>query len=353
MILKNQTVRPILDNRVNFPVCLAPMVGLTHVAFRLALRRYLPEGAFTIWPTEMLSSRRLPNEQMNQSLETKRADSETGLVPQILGNEENQIARSVKKLEDWGAEGIDINMGCPVAKALRHNYGVSLMGDVNYAREIVAMTVRNTGLPVAVKLRAGIQNDPKFLIEFVQGLENAGASWLCLHPRLAAQKRRGYADWSQIKLIRDNLRIPVIGNGDVQTTEDVNQMLNETSCDMVMIGRALTARPWLLWQVGRQLGFSDPEAMRGRLLPQNPEDEGAEFGRHLLFLLEQFRIYIPEPLGVRKFMFYLTNSHPWLEFGHSLHANCSRAATYNELYASIEIFFKTPQSMSARTDLRY
>lgn len=345
--------RPILDNRVNFPICLAPMVGLTHVAFRLAVRRYLPKGAFTIWPTEMLSSRRLPNEKMHLSVETKRADCETGLVPQILGNDENEIACSVKKLQDWGAEGIDINMGCPVAKALRHNYGVSLMGDQNYARQVVEMTVRHTSLPVAVKLRAGIQNDTKFLIDFVQGLESAGASWLCLHPRLAGQKRRGYADWSQIGLIRENLKIPVIGNGDVQTSGDVFRMLAETNCDMVMIGRALTARPWLLWQVGRKLGFADPENMDGVSLPESQEEEGAEFGRHLLFLLEQFQVYIPEPLGLRKFMFYLNNSHPWLEFGHTLNAYCSRASCYADLRVTIDNFFKSPQNMSERTDLRY
>jgi nifR3 family TIM-barrel protein len=345
--------RPILDNRVNFPICLAPMVGLTHVAFRLAVRRYLPKDAFTIWPTEMLSSRRLPHEQMNLSVETKRADCETGLVPQILGNDENEIARSLKKLKDWGAEGIDINMGCPVAKALRHNYGVSLMGDQKYARQVVEMTVRNTHLPVAVKLRAGIQNDSQFLIDFVQGLESAGASWLCLHPRLASQKRRGFADWSQISMIREKLKIPVIGNGDVQTSDDAFRMLTDTHCDMVMIGRALTARPWLLWQVGRQLGFADPEGFENRTLPQSPEEEGAEYGRHLLFLLEQFQIYIPQPLGLRKFMFYLTNSHPWLEFGHALHAKCSRAANYADLKTTIENFFVSPQCMSSRTDLRY
>jgi hypothetical protein len=109
----------------------------------------------------------------------------------------------------------------------------------------------------------------------------------------------------------------------------------------------------LLWQVGRQLGFADPEALEGCSLPQNGEEEGAEYGRHLLFLLTQFKIYIPEPLGLRKFMFYLTNSHPWLEFGHALLAGCSRASSYADLKSTIEIFFTAPQSMSARTDLRY
>lgn len=345
--------RPILNGKVNFPICLAPMVGLTHVAFRLALRRYLPKNAFTIWPTEMLSSRRLPNEQMHLSVETKRSELETGLVPQILGNQELEISKSVQKLRDWGAEGIDINMGCPVAKALKHNYGVALMGDPDYAKQIVEMTVRHTDLPVAVKLRAGIQNDSQFLLDFVNGIESAGASWLCLHPRLAGQKRRGFADWSQIRLVRENVQIPVIGNGDVQTAEDSFRMLKETGCDMVMVGRALTARPWLLWQVGEKLGFEAPVGFEKRSPPKTIYEEGAEFGRHLLYLLEQFQIYLPEPLGLRKFMFYLTNSHPWLEFGHSLQAQCSNAHNYEQLKIIIENFFETEQAMHSRTDLRY
>src|SRR4051794_21153033 len=114
--------RPVLN--ANFPVCLAPMVGLSHLALRRLVRQYLPEGASTIWPTEMLNSRRLPLEAVGLTPETLRDPDETGLVPQILGNDETAIAQSVKRLREWGAEGIDINMGCPVQKALKHNYGV-------------------------------------------------------------------------------------------------------------------------------------------------------------------------------------------------------------------------------------
>src|SRR5437868_3816046 len=150
--------KPILNSEVNFPLCLAPMVGLSHVALRLAVREYMPVGAKTIRPTEMLNSHRLPNEDFKTTPETLRAAHETELVPQILGNEEGPIGDSVKKLiHEWGAEGIDINMGCPVQKALKHNYGVALMGDPDYAARIVEMTVKNSTVPVSVKLRAAPQ----------------------------------------------------------------------------------------------------------------------------------------------------------------------------------------------------
>ncbi|UXR65007.1 tRNA-dihydrouridine synthase family protein [Bdellovibrio bacteriovorus] len=146
--------RPVLGGKVNFPLCLAPMVGLTHVALREVMREYLPSDAYTIWPTEMLNSRRVPGENLETTPETMRSPDENGLVPQILGNEEGPIAESVKRLIEWGAEAIDINMGCPVQKALKHNYGVALMGDPTYAAEVVRMTVKNSTVPVSVKLRA-------------------------------------------------------------------------------------------------------------------------------------------------------------------------------------------------------
>ncbi len=344
--------RPILNGQVNFPVCLAPMVGLSHVGLRLLVRDYLPKGAFTIWPTEMLNSRRLPHQIVGQTPETFKCETEVGLVPQILGNEAEPIRKSVLKLKEWGVSGIDINMGCPVNKALKHNYGVALMGDAGYAAEVVSMAVESSSLPVSVKMRAGLQSDETFLLKFVEGLESAGASWICLHPRLAEQKRRGSADWSQISLVRQKIKIPVIGNGDVQTSADVRAMLDQTGCDMVMIGRALAARPWLLWQVGEELGWPAPEGKFGSA-PRSPEEEGAEMGRSLLRLIDFMEIYFALNLGLRKFQFYLRTTHSWLMFGHALHAKSMRAQSYDDLRGLTREFFSQPQSMTEKTDLRY
>ncbi len=344
--------RPILNNEVNFPICLAPMVGLTHVAFRLLVREYLPQGARTIWPTEMLNSRRLPNENLMTTPETLRSAIETQLVPQILGNEESYIRDSVRRLEEWGASGIDINMGCPVRKALQHNYGVALMGDANYARDVVAMTVRNTKLPVSVKLRAGPQGDKQFLFDFVRGLEEEGAAWLCLHPRTAEQKRRGRADWSQISEVRAKISIGLIGNGDVQTAEDAQRMLLETGADMVMVGRALTARPWLLWQLGEQWGWPAPSGREGEFAPRSPEEEGREFGRALLRLVDFMEQYFQEPLGLRKLKFFVRTSGCWLMFGQQLYSLVSLAQTYEQARENISRFFSQPQAMCSQTELR-
>jgi tRNA-dihydrouridine synthase len=356
--------RPILDGKVNFPVCLAPMVGLSHVALRLVIRDYLPAGALTIWPTEMLNSRRLPHEDLRRTPEAMRGPSEQGLVPQILGNEENFIAASVKKLTEWGAEGIDINMGCPVQKALRHNYGVALMGDADYAAEVVAMTVRHSTVPVSVKLRAGKQSDFDYLLNFVRGLRRSGASWICLHPRTAEQKRRGSADWEQIARLRSQVDFPVIGNGDVQTANDVFSMLEQTDCDLVMAGRALAARPWLLWQVGERLGLSAPafaeeknlgvvsEGSGHRRAPQTPLEEGAEYGKCLLALITRAREYFGEDLALRKVRFHVRMTSVWLHFGQALISVTTKAKTLDEVEKGVLAFFEGAIEMAPETDLR-
>lgn len=345
--------RPILNGKVNFPLCLAPMVGLTHVALREVMREYLPHGAFTIWPTEMLNSRRVPGENLEKTPETMRGPEEVGLVPQILGNEEEPIAESVKRLVQWGAEAIDINMGCPVQKALKHNYGVALMGDPAYAAEVVRMTVKNSTVPVSVKLRAvGSSKEFDELLSFVTGLRNSGAAWVCLHPRTAAQKRRGSADWEQIRQLHQAVDFPVIGNGDVQTAEDAINMLRETGCDMAMAGRGLAARPWMLWQLGEELGFAAPAGREGQKAPRTAEEEGAEYGRCLLKLIERSRYYFGEDLAMRKVRFYVRTTSVWLPFGNFLVGVCAKARTTDEMLEGVKKFFEGPVEMSLRTELR-
>ncbi len=345
---------------LNFPLCLAPMVGLTHVALRRVILDYMPENASTHWPTEMLSSRRLPDENLKTTPETLRMASEKGLVPQILGNEERAISRSVQRLVDeWGAEGIDINMGCPVQKALKHNYGVSLMGDVDYAARVVEVTKKNSSVPVSVKLRAvGSDKSVSQLIEFVNRLVDAGADWITLHPRTAEQKRRGTANWSQITELKKEMKIPIIGNGDIQTYEDVIAMQNQTGADKVMAGRALAAKPWMVWQLGEKLGFADPARFKGMKAPATPYEEGVEYGRSLLKLIdyaeENFMTEAgaSESITLRKLLFHIRTTHVWLEFGHTLMAKTSRCQSLIELRHAVNEFFDSEQKMNARTELR-
>ncbi len=342
-----------LLGKVNFPVMLAPMVGLSHVAFRMMLRDYLPVGATTLWPTEMLNSRKIPKQDLAAHPMSLKGEGETELWPQILGNEPEPIKNSIAHLKEWGAEAIDINMGCPVKKALRHNYGVALMGDIKYASDVVRMAVDGGDLPVSVKIRAGLQNDQSFLKDFVLSLEDAGADWLTLHPRIAGVKRRGRADWEQIAFITDILNVPVVGNGDVQTCDDVFAMLEQTGCYGVMVGRALTARPWLLSQVGEKLGFKGVLGDKDFKIPQTPQEEASEYGRSLLKLLIWLKIFYEENPGLIRFKFYVKTSHVWLNFGHSFYSKVRVCKTYQETKQVVESFFSNSTiTMTQKTDLR-
>lgn len=340
----------------NFPLTLAPMVGLSHLAMRRLVKRYMPANQTTIWPTEMLSTRRLPSQSLGNTPETLKDLDELNLVPQILGNEEHFIAPSLKKLELWGAAGIDINMGCPVKRALRHNYGVALMGDPAYATEIVRMTVRNTHLPVSVKLRSGesTQNKEHNLIKFCEQLQKAGASWICLHPRYGDEKRRGHADWNQIAELKKSLDMPIIGNGDVQIFQDAIEMREQTRCDLVMIGRALTARPWLFWQYAEAQGMQAPHAFQGKKAPQSREEEAYAYGEALLYFAQQCAELFDEKSAVKKIKFFIFVSNRWLNFGHTLYAKSSHLSELTSLFDLIQNFFlKEGLEMTQKTDLRY
>lgn len=340
-----------LPDEVNFPLTVAPMVGLSHCSFRQLLREYLPREAKTLWPSEMLNSRRIPDEKLHKIPEAMKREDESFWVPQILANEEDKIKRSLPKLYDHGAQGIDINMGCPVRKALKHNYGVSLMGDSSYASEVVRVTKKYAQGPVSVKLRA-VESDQKTQWKkFVKSLEEAGASWLTLHPRTAEQKRRGQADWTQINELSETVDVPVIGNGDIQTSGDVIAMLEQTGCDMVMAGRVLTARPWLFWQLGEDLGWEAPVGKEGSA-PRTPEEEGKEYGKSLHRLLELMAEDLPEPLALRKFLFHVKTGAVWLPFGHDLYAKMTKAKSFTQAQQTLDKFFAFNHQMSAKTELR-
>lgn len=339
------------QSELNLKLTLAPMVGLSHKALRALVRHYLPANTKTWWPTEMLNSRRLPYENLATTPETLRGAEEDFLMPQILGNDQDFIQKSIHRLQnEWGAWGIDINMGCPVTKALKHNYGVSLMGDMDYAARVVEYAKAAAQGPVSVKLRAGLQNDFDYLLSFVNKLIDAGVDWVTLHPRIAGDQRRGLADWEQVKNLKKQVTIPIIGNGDIQTVEDINQRFAETQCDGIMIGRALAARPWLLWQWGITQGYGLPaRANLQSQVPLTPEAEAAEYLFALEFLWEELRKDLSLSLSIRKFRFYVKTTHVWLDFGHRLYSDFTMA---HDDDAVISVIRRYQEQKSLRMNLR-
>ncbi|MBM3801942.1 MAG: tRNA-dihydrouridine synthase family protein [Acidimicrobiia bacterium] len=338
--------------RVDFPIVFAPMAGLSHVAFRQVVRSYLPAGAQAVLFTEMLSTRLLPKEDVGHTPQTQVAPGEQDLVPQLLGNDERLIAQSLEKLQAISPAGIDINMGCPVSKVLKHNWGVALMGDIGYAEKVVRQTRRLTTLPLSVKMRTGLTDDPEYLVDFARMLEEAGADWMTLHPRIQAHHRKGSANWSYIARVREAVRVPVVGNGDIQESSDVLRMHMETGCDGVMVARAATARPWIFWQVGEALGLPPPSGRENERAPRSPAEEGLESGRALnRFCDELEKHFLPEQ-QLPRLRLFLAWGHKWLFFGHYLGTRVNRCADLPAARKVIDAFFAEPKTLQPRTSLQ-
>jgi tRNA-dihydrouridine synthase B len=249
---------------------------------------------------------------------------------------------STRILEDWGARAIDINMGCPVIKALKHNYGVALMGDPEYAAEIVRMTVKYAKVPVSVKLRAGLDNqDFDYLINFVRGLFLAGASWVTIHPRTAAQKRRGSADWALLKKLKNEFErngehYEIIGNGDVQCHEDIARFFEEAGCARVMVGRAMTAKPWLI--------RNEPEP--------DAYTQGEWYGQFLKRVLNVMQETYKYEDGRRRIRFLVVQGKPWIEFGEYLYGRLTASNSYEEMKDALDKFFAQKQKIIKESALR-
>ena len=327
------------------------MVGLSHVALRSLIREYLPSDAETLWPTEMLNSRRLPYQHLGQTPETLKAKGENNLVPQVLGNRERFLIPSLAKLKEWGASAIDINMGCPVTQALKHNYGVALMGDPQYAKQVVQICTDNTDLPVSVKLRSAKSHNQQALLDFVGGLQEAGASWITLHPRTGEEKRKADVNWDEVTFLKKNLHIPVIGNGEIQTAEQAIQVKNKYRCDGIMVGRALCARPWLLWQIGEQLGLSPPEGKKGPA-PKSPSEEAKEYFMATQKFIRYCYQYFEGSRAKRRVRFFLRMTSMWINYGHSVEKKLAQVENYQQQLELLEQFARNDNfQMSPETQL--
>jgi tRNA-dihydrouridine synthase B len=270
----------------------------------------------------------------------------------LLGSDPRLIERSLEKLNSIQPAGIDINMGCPVSKVLKHNWGVGLMGDISYAEQVVRTTRRATHLPLSVKMRTGLNDDPVYLVEFVQMLEEAGADWITLHPRIQAQHRRGQANWEYIGRVRETVHIPVVGNGDVQERDDVLRMQFETGCDGVMVARAATARPWILWQVGEMLGWPPPEGREGEQAPRTPEEEGLEYERALAYFCDRLELHFSPAEQMPRLKLFLAWGSKWVFFGHYLWKTVNRCLDLPSARAAIARFFSSPKTLLPRTNLQ-
>lgn len=322
---------------------IAPMVGISHVAFRELIRSYTPQGVEALRFTEMLSTRKLPSERLHVTRELRVAPDERFFVPQLLGNEEKFIEPSIKKLMQLSPWGFDINMGCPQSHVLRHNWGVRLMGDIGYASDVVRMVKRHSQVPVSVKLRGGADKDvdETYLLDFTAALEEAGVDWLTIHARPRAAKHEGPANWNVVGRVALDRKIPVVANGDIQTAEDAINVVKDFGCGGAMIARAATARPWILWQIAEDLGLNtQPLGRESEKAPRSPREEAKEFYRAFSRLIDLVEQHFGEgdgieEYGLQKLRFYAATASKWFMFGHSFWKVTMKAKSFDEMRSGV------------------
>ena len=231
-----------IKNRIVF----APMAGISNEVFRGIIKQM---DAGLIY-SEMVSNMGIIYNSKNTIDMLKINDKERPISIQIFGSDINSFVKAAKFVEENAKPDIiDINMGCPVPKvAVKSQAGSGLLKNPEKIYEIVKSVVDNVKIPVTVKIRAGWNESNINCVEVAKLIEKAGASAIAIHPRTREQGYSGKADWEKIKLVKEAVNIPVIGNGDIKTIYDAEKMLQETKCDAIMIGRASMGNPWFIKQ---------------------------------------------------------------------------------------------------------
>lgn len=252
------------------------MAGYTNHAFRIICRRL---GAGLVC-TDMISSYGIKYRNPKTLSMFDWTPDERPVSVQIFGADPKAMALAAKRIEESGADVVDINLGCPVQKIRKTGAGSALMEDLDAARRIMESVVGAVSIPVAVKTRKGPNAELTTAVEVARIAEDVGVSAVTIHGRTTEQGYSGRADWGIIGEVKAAVGIPVIGNGDVKSPEDALRMLDETECDAVMIGRAALGNPWIFRRTAHFLA-------RGEDLPEPSREERAEIAReHLRMVIE-------------------------------------------------------------------
>ncbi len=226
-------------------VVLAPMAGITDLPFRLLCKE---KGADYLY-TEMVSAKGIYYNNKNTEALLQVLPQERPVALQLFGEDPVILAEMAKRIEEREFDVLDLNMGCPVPKVVNNQEGSALMRQPKRVGEIVAAVSKAIQKPVTVKIRKGFTKEEVNAVEIAKIIEESGGAAVAVHGRTREQYYSGQADWDIIRQVKEAVSIPVIGNGDVCSPQDVLRMEQETGCDAVMIGRGVRGNPWLFEQI--------------------------------------------------------------------------------------------------------
>lgn len=268
------------------PVMLAPMAGVTDLPFRLLCR----EQGCGLMCTEMVSAKAIYYNNKNTAPLLEVGEEERPVAVQLFGSDPVIVSEMAKRIEDGPYDIFDINMGCPVPKVVNNGEGSALMKNPKLVEQILTAMVKALKKPVTVKFRKGFNDDCINAVEIAKIAEGCGAAAVTVHGRTREQYYSGKADWDIIRQVKEAVRIPVIGNGDIFTPQDALAMFEATGCDGLMIARGAKGNPWIFKRINHYLET-------GELLPE----PGAEEIKEMLLRHASLQIaYKGEIMGIRE-----------------------------------------------------
>jgi tRNA-dihydrouridine synthase B len=313
---------------------LAPMTFLGHVAFRELLSGF---GGYGLLFSEMCSAKTVPTENRSVSKHFRWRDEELPhLACQIVGCEPERMAAAAQRIEAEGFFGVDVNFGCATAAICRRSCGAAVLREPDLAARIIDRIRRAVRIPVTVKFRTGWQDDPAAAVGIGRRFESAGADAVTLHPRVAPDRRARAPKWEYIARLKQALRIPVFGNGNVFDAAGCLRMLRQTGCDGVALGRIAIARPWTFadWTDG---------------IKPRPDVFASTAAR----LLELTAHHFEEKAAVLRFRKFISYFAANFRYGHTLFKGVQNRSTIRELREALDGFFAAAPELASTPNMNY
>ncbi len=307
-------------------ILLAPMAGITDLAFRKICEKYSNPGLVY---TEMLSSKALFYDDKKTKGLMNTEGEKRPIAFQIFGSDPEVMGKATRIVSKY-ADIIDINMGCPAPKVVKNGDGSKLLQNPDLVQDIVKEVVKNTSKPVTVKMRKGWDKDNINAIEIAQTVQNAGASAITIHGRTRDEYYSGHVDLKIIKEVKENVNIPVIGNGDVKTSDDAKRMFEYAGVDGIMIGRAMLGNPWTISNIINNLN--------GEIVDEISNEKKLEIiEEHLKLALKEKGEYIAIREMRKHICWYIKN----LKESSKVREKINRIEDINELVTCLEEYFNT------------